>query len=439
MDYAGVCFVIMPFGCKRVAFEDGAERVVDFDWIYDSVFAPAIAVATRPEGGTLTPHRTDRDFFAGMIPQEMFEYIQHARFAVADVSGLNPNVFYELGVRHSTCGSGTAIFRQLGAPIPYDISQVKAVEYAVEPVEEVPASCALVKQVLEESLRQERLDSPVHAALSRQRGYGHEIQALLREAEDAIRGADWAAAAARYRSAVAQKPRDPVLRFKLGLMLGRHGRRGEAAEQLAAVCSAAPDYAEAHRELGIAQNKLYHRSGGSTGPDGRAALERAIALDPHDADALASLGGVLARAGELEAALARYRRAADLSGLASYPLLNALKLETVLAGRLELDEARRFQLRRAERTLRARLAADPRHDLPWSLFDLAEIQLYLGDGDEFLRQLEEGLLACHHRGEAETLLQSLQRLVAAGLDLRGLRAGIERIESVRPYLPPAEG
>jgi Tfp pilus assembly protein PilF len=438
MDYARICFVIMPFGSKEVPFEDGTTQRVDFDAVYDAVFVPAIEAVTLPEGGSLIPRRTDRDFFSGLIPQEMFEYIQFSRFAVADVSGLNPNVFYELGVRHSTRGSGTAVFRQAGAPLPYDISQVKALDYAFASGADIAASHALITQVLDESLRNDRMDSPVHAALRLQQDYDGAIQTLLREAEDAVRLADWGTAARRYRAALTQQPTDPVLRVKLGLMLKRQGRWSEAAEHFAAATVSAPTYAEAYRELGIAQNKCYHKQGAS-GPDGREALERAVALSPEDADALASLGGVLARAGAFEEAHARYSDAATLVPTASYPLLNALKLEALLSRAFELDAGRRFQLQRVERTLHSQLAADPTYNVPWSLFDRAEIRLYLGDATEFLRLVEEGLLACHHRGEAEAFLQSLHRLRDAGLDLAGLPDGITHIEERLAYLPPEEG
>ena len=42
----------------------------------------------------------------------MFHYIEYSRFALADISGLNANVFYELGHRHRVHEAGTVIFRQ---------------------------------------------------------------------------------------------------------------------------------------------------------------------------------------------------------------------------------------------------------------------------------------------------------------------------------------
>src|SRR5688500_992279 len=100
MDYSGICFVIMPFGEKDVTDDQGKSRTVNFDAIYDGVFEPAIRAATLAEGGSLEPRRTDRDFFAGDISQDMFEDLEYSRVALTDITGLNPNVLYELGVRH---------------------------------------------------------------------------------------------------------------------------------------------------------------------------------------------------------------------------------------------------------------------------------------------------------------------------------------------------
>ena len=95
MDYSKICFVIMPFGKKPVG-----DRTVDFDKLYDDIFVPAISAVPLPEGGKLEPRRTDKDFFTGDIKLEMFQYLEYSRFALADISGLNFNVAYELGTRH---------------------------------------------------------------------------------------------------------------------------------------------------------------------------------------------------------------------------------------------------------------------------------------------------------------------------------------------------
>src|SRR5262252_7977929 len=150
IDYTRICFVIMPFRKKKVG-----DQEVDFDFIYNEVFVPAIEATSLPEetSSRLVPKRTDQDFFAGDISQEMFDYLEYSRFALADISGLNAIVFYELGVRQRSHEAGTAVFRQAGTPVPFDINTIKAFDYEYQPSENVPKSRELITKILTESLR----------------------------------------------------------------------------------------------------------------------------------------------------------------------------------------------------------------------------------------------------------------------------------------------
>ena len=164
-DYARTCFVIMPFGTKEIADDKGVKRAVNFDAIYDSIFEPAINVVPLPEGGRLQARRTDRDFFTSDISQDMFEYLEYSRIALTDLSGLNPNVMYELGARHRARPAGTVIFRQLGVKLPFDITQIKAFPYEYESEDNATESRTFITRVLKEVVDQNRPDSPVRKTL----------------------------------------------------------------------------------------------------------------------------------------------------------------------------------------------------------------------------------------------------------------------------------
>ena len=219
-DYTTICFVIMPFGIKPVG-----DQKVDFDKIYDGIFEPAIQTVPLPEGGVLEPRRTDKDFFTGDIGQEMFEYLNHSRFALADITGLNANVMYEIGVRHAVRESGTAIFRQGGVTIPFDINRIKAFPYNYQPEDDAAASRALIARVLRESLGQNALDSPVQIALKAQREEPNRevVQALLLEAENAVRNFDRPAAISKLREALAAGQGNALVHVRLGILLRDQG------------------------------------------------------------------------------------------------------------------------------------------------------------------------------------------------------------------------
>ena len=165
MEYEKCCFVVMPFGkkpvgrtCERLmGFSPWPlvwrDRVVDFDHIYETVFEPAINAVKLPDGSQLSARRTDQEFVTGSISQDMFLYLEYSRIVLADISGLNANVFYELGHRHRARPSGTAIFRQVDAPIPFDINQIKAFPYEYEPMQAAAKSRQVISKVLTNSIR----------------------------------------------------------------------------------------------------------------------------------------------------------------------------------------------------------------------------------------------------------------------------------------------
>jgi Flp pilus assembly protein TadD len=433
MDYSTICFVIMPFGTKEVTDEKGQKRTVNFDTIYDTIFEPAIRAARLPAnegGGPLDARRTDKDFFSGNISTEMFRYLEYSRVALADLSGLNPNVFYELGVRHRARQAGTPIFRQVDAPIPFDIKQIKAFPYEYAPAERAKESQAMITRVLTESLVENRPDSPVSTALTIQRERFADIEILLKEAENAIRNADWATAIRNYRTALATDPQNNLLHHRLGLILKDDGQWEGALTHFVEAVRIAPTYAEAYREKGIAENKLYHKSGGRPGkPNGIDSLKRAVELNPQDFDALASLGGALKREGRIDEAIDAYERSTEVSNGHSYPLLNALKLRALRSHEFAIDPNRRLQLKRAERSLRTQVKNQPPYNAPWSFFDLAEIRLYEGDQDEFLELASEGTNYAQ-AWQVGTFCDSLQQLLEGGMEIPGLRQGIDRLREV---------
>ena len=456
IDYSQVCFVIMPFGKKKVGEAD-----VDFDFIFKQVFEPAVNATPLGEdaGRNLVAKRTDKDFFTGDISQDMFEYLEYSRFAIADISGLNPNVFYELGVRHRAHDAGTAVFRQVGLPIPFDINTIKAFDYEYKPLENVMKSRDLITRVLTDSLEYNRLDSPVQRALLAQRARaatpaGSSLDDLLRTAENAIRDQRWNDAIAAYRKAIQVDPGNCRLRLRLGLFLKDRGQWNEALAEFDASVKAEPSYADGWREKGIAENKWLITRGRPAGiSNGEESLRKAASLNAGDYDAWASLGGVLKREadyldenGQPEQALAEYRRAydtyrkaTDVSDGNSYPLLNEMKLAGRISGKVPNDIRIKLRLPKAERFLKAQIADKPPSNAPWSFFDLSEVRLYSGDPEGFLNVLSDGLTYCTDYWQPETHLKSLLLLKAGGVTLEGLDDGLELLREATAELKKSAG
>src|SRR5258708_22959261 len=119
---APLCFVLMPFGRKM----DASGRVTDFDAVYQKVIAPAVVKAG------LEPVRADEEKIGGTIHKPMFERLMLCHYAVADITGANPNVFYELGIRHALRPRSTVILFREGTVLPFDIALVRAMSYRTD-------------------------------------------------------------------------------------------------------------------------------------------------------------------------------------------------------------------------------------------------------------------------------------------------------------------
>ncbi|HUK32110.1 MAG TPA: TRAFs-binding domain-containing protein [Candidatus Acidoferrum sp.] len=116
-----LCFVLMPFGKKT----DGAGRVVDFDEVYKQLIAPAVRAAE------LEAIRADEEQVGGSIHKPMFERLMLCDYAVADLTGANPNVYYELGIRHAVRPRSTIILFAGGTPLPFDIANLRGLPYQI--------------------------------------------------------------------------------------------------------------------------------------------------------------------------------------------------------------------------------------------------------------------------------------------------------------------
>jgi tetratricopeptide (TPR) repeat protein len=427
INYDTICFVIMPFGEKPVG-----DHTVNFDTIYDNVFLPAINAVPLPEGGMLHARRTDKDFFSGDIKYEMYRYLEYSRFALADISGLNFNVAYEIGARHRARASGTAIFRLTQFAPPFDINSIKAFPYDYHPDTEAAQARELISRVLTESLVHNRPDSPVRLALGEQRESG-KIDELLVQAENEIRRPNWTGAMDIYRKAIAIDGNNPLPRMKLGLLCRDRGIWDEALEQFTRAVAASPLYGEAWREKGIVENKVAQiaRQALNTDPaPGEASLRRSVELNDKDFDAFASLGGVLKRAARYDQALAAYEQSHKVSGGHPYPLLNALKLRVQVTGHLALKPPDKLALARAERFRQGQTQQSPPFDKPWCFFDLAEIKLYRGDSTGFFETAMRGFEEMDENWQGKTFVDSLKLLMPAVNELPGLAEGIGELQQL---------
>jgi hypothetical protein len=106
-------FVLMPFH-------------PDFSPIYDDHIK---RVCDRLK---LSCKRADNIFGSSNIIDDVWELIANSKTIVADCTGRNPNVFYELGIAH-TLGKRVVIITQSEDDIPFDIEHIRHIKYEYTP------------------------------------------------------------------------------------------------------------------------------------------------------------------------------------------------------------------------------------------------------------------------------------------------------------------
>lgn len=82
--------------------------------------------------GDLQTVFADREFDnlePGAISAKIIKKLNQYDYAVVDITGGNPNVFYELGVRHALKKKVTIIMRQTSYDIPFDIGNYRVIDY----------------------------------------------------------------------------------------------------------------------------------------------------------------------------------------------------------------------------------------------------------------------------------------------------------------------
>lgn len=115
-DWKSICFYITPIG------SEGSEERKHADLFTSSLVQPALA-----ELG-LTLVRADNIGEPGMITSQIIEYLKRSRLAIADLSYLNPNVFYEVALRHALRLPVVQLIRKADR-LPFDVNQSRTLVF----------------------------------------------------------------------------------------------------------------------------------------------------------------------------------------------------------------------------------------------------------------------------------------------------------------------
>jgi len=151
-----LCFAIMPFGKKK----DDKNREMDFDLVYSQLIEPAI------EAANFEPVIAREETIGGFIHQPMYERLLFCKYAVTDITFYNPNVFYELGIRHA-CRKFTTVLicEESSGTLPFDVRPLRTVMYKYDfdnhAVLNAAETIETIKNFLEQEDEGPLSDSPI--------------------------------------------------------------------------------------------------------------------------------------------------------------------------------------------------------------------------------------------------------------------------------------
>lgn len=173
----------MPFGTKAGA--NGKE--IDFNRIYDELLQPAL------ESAGFDVFRADQEQCAGDIRFDMFQKLLVADLVVADLTLDNPNVWYELGVRHALRSRGVMLVQGPRPTQPFDIYTDRKLSYHLKNGAPEPAHLKEDREALTRMARETqgawsvRSSSPVYQLLPelREPDWRHLMLAESNEFSDA--------------------------------------------------------------------------------------------------------------------------------------------------------------------------------------------------------------------------------------------------------------
>jgi ClpX C4-type zinc finger len=122
------CFYLGPF-------------MEPFNAVYKDHIAPELA------RNGFSVQRADEIFSTGPIVDDIWEGINSAEFLIADLSGKNPNVMYEVGMAH-TIGKRVLLLSQSVQDIPFDLRHWRCLIY-----EYTPPGCQKLERGISEAVQ----------------------------------------------------------------------------------------------------------------------------------------------------------------------------------------------------------------------------------------------------------------------------------------------
>ena len=125
------CFFISPIGEPQSAARENSDTVMKY------IIEPVCTACN------MEVIRADNEAHGDVITDRIFSHINDDDLCIVDITGANPNVFFEAGYRAAN-KKPLVFIRREGEPIPFDISGIQVLDYSLN-VAKVETSRAVLQ------------------------------------------------------------------------------------------------------------------------------------------------------------------------------------------------------------------------------------------------------------------------------------------------------
>lgn len=146
------CFIITPIG------NEGSEIRKKADGIIDAVINP---VLDDLDYDVYVPHKMNNP---GSITSQVIDHILNDELIIANLTGLNPNVMYELAVRHAARKPVVCVVEN-GTKLPFDITTDRVIYYD-DTMSSVTSTKQELAKMINAAMCQEAIDNPVYRSMN---------------------------------------------------------------------------------------------------------------------------------------------------------------------------------------------------------------------------------------------------------------------------------
>ncbi|RMA67680.1 hypothetical protein [Ulvibacter antarcticus] len=147
------CFIICPLGGAHSEIRKKSDKILRH------VFQPVL------EQNEYKAIRADQIPKVGLITTQIINLILESPLVIADLTDSNPNVFYELAIRHAIRKPYIQVITK-GQKIPFDLSGIRTIEIDITDLDNVEMAKKEIENQILEFKKGHIPDSPISVASS---------------------------------------------------------------------------------------------------------------------------------------------------------------------------------------------------------------------------------------------------------------------------------